>query len=138
MNEVFADTGYWFAMVNPDDNWHRNAQNASQSLGNRKIVTTEMVLAEFLALMSGGGSESRALAVGTLRDIERNPNIEVVPQTHKQFVDAVKRYDERPDKSWSLTDCASFLEMEQRGIAEALAHDRDFQQAEFVALMRDD
>ena len=137
MNEVFADTGYWFAMVNPDDNWHRNAQNASQSLGNRKIVTTEMVLAEFFALMSGGGSESRALAVDTLRDIERNPNIEVVPQTHEQFEEAVKRYSERLDKDHSLTDCASFLEMEDRGITEALAHDRDFLQAGFIPLMRD-
>lgn len=137
MNEVFADTGYWFAMVNPDDNWHRNAQNASQSLGNRKIVTTEMVLAEFFALMSGGGSESRALAVDTLRDIERNPNIEVVPQTHEQFEEAVKRYAKRLDKDHSLTDCASFLLMESRGIYEALAHDRDFLQAGFIPLMRD-
>ncbi len=36
-----------------------------------------------------------------------------------------------------LTDCASFLVMEKRGIAEALAYDRDFEQAGFVALLRD-
>ena len=137
MNEVFADTGYWVAMVNPDDNWHRNAQSATQTLGNRKIITTEMVLVEFFAHMSDGGSESRALAVGALRDIKSNPNIEIVPQTHEQFEEAVKRYGERPDKRYSLTDCASFLEMEKRGITEALAHDRDFVQARFVALMRD-
>ena len=137
MNEVFADAGYWVAMVNPDDNWHRNAQSATQSLGNRKIVTTEMVLVEFFAHMSGGGSESRALAVDTLKDINSNPDIEIVEQTHEQFEKAVERYGERLDQRWSLTDCASFLEMEDRGITEALAHDIDFVQARFVALMRD-
>ena len=47
-------------------------------------------------------------------------------------------YGSRLDQTWSLTDCASFLVMEQRGITDALAHDRDFEQAGFVALLRAD
>ena len=39
-------------------------------------------------------------------------------------------------RRWSLTDCASFLVMEERGITEALAYDRDFEQAGFVSLLR--
>ena len=59
-----------------------------------------------------------------------------MPQTAAQFRAAVERYTERPDQAWSLTDCASFIVMEERGITEALAHDRDFEQAGFTSLLR--
>ena len=49
---------------------------------------------------------------------------------------AVERYSQRIDQRWSVTDCASFLIMEERGITDALAHDRDFVQAGFRALLR--
>ena len=39
---------------------------------------------------------------------------------------------------WNVTDCASFLIMEERGITKALTHDRDFVQAGFLALLRED
>jgi predicted nucleic acid-binding protein len=54
------------------------------------------------------------------------------------FREAVERYNQRPDKSWGLTDCASFLIMEERGISEALTHDEHFVQAGFAALLRDE
>ena len=63
--------------------------------------------------------------------------VEVIPQTDAQFRAAVERYAARSDQTWSLTDCASFLVMEERGITEALAYDRDFEQAGFVALLRE-
>ena len=62
---------------------------------------------------------------------------EIIAQTDMQFRAALARYASRADQSWSLTDCASFLVMEQRHIAEALAYDRDFEQAGFVALLRE-
>lgn len=46
-------------------------------------------------------------------------------------------YRERTDKSWSLTDCMSFLIMRKRHIKTALAHDRHFEQAGFTALLRE-
>jgi predicted nucleic acid-binding protein len=45
-------------------------------------------------------------------------------------------YRERPDKEWALTDCVSFIVMEDRGISEALTTDEHFHQAGFQALMR--
>ena len=55
-----------------------------------------------------------------------------------QFQAAVEHYADGPDQTWSLTDCASFLVMEERSISEALAYDRDFEQAGFTALLRAD
>ena len=137
MNEVFADAGYWIALLNPNDDKHESAQRATENLGGRKIVTTEMVLVEVFAHMSKQGQIARSDAVKMLEDLNNDPNVEIVPQTHKQFKAAADMYAERLDKSWSLTDCASFLLMKDEGITEALAHDRHFQQAEFIPLMRD-
>src|SRR5205807_8573085 len=53
-----------------------------------------------------------------------------VPQTPALFRGALALYQDRPDKSWSLTDCASFLIMDQRQIAEAPSHDRHFEERE--------
>lgn len=138
MSPVFADAGYFLAVSNPDDSLHEQATQAANRVGGRKIVTTEMALVEFLNGMSKLGRHKREMALNALKGLQDDPNIEIVHQTHDQFREAVKRYSERPDQRWGLTDCASFLEMEKRGITEALAHDRDFVQARFVALMRDD
>ena len=137
MSPVFADAGYFLAISNPDDSLHEQANRAASIVVGRKIITTEMVLVEFLNGMSKLGRHKREMALNALKGLQDDPDIEIVRQTHDQFREAVKRYSERPDQRWSLTDCASFLEMEKRGIAEALAHDRDFVQARFVALMRD-
>ena len=61
---------------------------------------------------------------------------EVLPQTSNLLIDAVSFYAARLDQRWSLIDCANFLVMEERGITEALAYDRDFEQAGFTALLR--
>jgi uncharacterized protein len=52
------------------------------------------------------------------------------------FARSLELYEQRLDKDWSQTDCASFLIMQQYQIAEALAYDKHFEQAGFIALMR--
>ena len=79
----------------------------------------------------------RRLASNLTQNVLNDANVEVVPQTSRQFREAASRYADRLDQRWGVTDCASFLLMEQRGITEALAYDRDFQQAGFAALLRD-
>ena len=116
MGEVFADTGYWIAIVNPRDGLHQRAQNVARQLGSHRIVTSEMVLAEFLNHMSHIGRYERHLAVETVRRLRANSAVKIVPQTTTQFWAATERYRERLDQSWSLTDCASFLIMEQTGL----------------------
>jgi predicted nucleic acid-binding protein len=50
---------------------------------------------------------------------------------------ALTLYSQRLDKEWGLTDCNSFLIMQQQAITEVLAHDEHFAQAGFIALLRD-
>lgn len=135
MRIVFADTGYWAAVLNPNDGLHTPAIEVSGTLGKVRIITTEMVLAELLAALSK--VPVRPYAIGGVDRIRANPNVEVVPQTSIQFANAYGLYRSRPDKEWSLTDCASFELMRERGLTDALAHDVHFEQAGFVALLRD-
>lgn len=135
MKTVFADTGYWLALLNPRDQLRGKVLVVSASLGQVRIITTEMVPDELLAGLSA--LSARATAVKAVDKVFANPNVEVVPQTSLQFREAFDLYKSRMDKEWSLTDCASFNLMNERGIVEALAHDEHFVQAGFVALLRD-
>jgi hypothetical protein len=45
-------------------------------------------------------------------------------------------YKQAADKSWSLTDCASFQVMEAEQMQGALTHDQYFAQAGFETLLR--
>ena len=134
MKTVFADTGYWAALLNPKDQLHAKAGEVSSGLGKVRILTTEMVLDELLAALSK--VPLRPYAIRGVEAIRSNPNVEVVPQTSLQFASAFDSYRSVSDKEWSLTDCASFVLMRERGLNEALAHDHHFEQAGFIALLR--
>ena len=134
MKVVFADTGYWVALLNPNDPLHGKAIATSKGLGKFRQLTTEMILDELMAALSQ--LPVRALVTSGVEAIRANPNVEVVPQTSIQFREAFELYKRMADKEWSLTDCASFELMKARGVSEALAHDRHFEQAGLVALLR--
>jgi uncharacterized protein len=134
---VFADTGYWVALLNPRDELHDKATALSKSLNPLHIVTSEMVLTEVLNDFSRRGQYLRQAATKLIDRIQKNPNITLISQTSQQFHQGLELYKNRLDKNWSLTDCVSFKTMEQMGICEALAYDKHFEQAGFSALLRD-
>lgn len=107
-------------------------------LGDDAIVSTEMLLVELFSHVSRRGASARLAAHSLVLKLRQAPHVDIVPQTTEQFRAAAQFCVERADQRWSLTDCASFLVMEERGISDALAYDRDFEQAGFVALLRGD
>ena len=135
---LFADAGYWIAMSNPRDALHARAKALSRSHASARLITTEMVLTEFLDDYSHRGEFLRRAAVATIERLRRVPNVTVISQTSAHFRDALALYAARSDKTWSLTDCASFRIMERYRLTEALTHDRHFEQAGFKALLRDE
>lgn len=136
MPPVFADTGYWIALINPHDGLHGKAIAAAAKLGARTVVTSDMVLTEVLNAFAETGPHLRDAAIKAVQAIKSDARIEVVPQTRRLFQAAFDLYCKRPDKDWSLTDCASFVIMAERNITKALAHDTHFEQNGFVALLR--
>jgi predicted nucleic acid-binding protein len=140
MKRVFADTGYWVALLNPSDQLHERAMAVSRACGAVRIYTTEMVFVEVANMLGKTGETFRAVVKETIVRLRQDPNITFVPQTSAQFREALDHYATHRDKDWSLTDCAtdcaSFLIMKEERITEALAHDHHFEQAGFKALLR--
>ena len=135
MTPVFADTAYWYGLLVRTDQWHEAAVRADAETGDRPIVTTEMVFAELLNAVSRLGPDLRADAAAKIRELQRDPNVTIIEQTAAQFEKALSHYETRLDKRWGITDCASFREMDDAGITQALTSDRDFAQAGFIILM---
>jgi predicted nucleic acid-binding protein len=133
-----VDTGYWIAALNPRDGLHARSKEVAQQLGSCTLVTSEMVLVEVLNSLAGKGEHLRKAAIVTVREIINDASIDVVAQTRRLFNDAVRLYSEREDQDWSLTDCASFVIMGERGIREALTYDQHFVQNGYRALLRAD
>jgi len=133
---VFADTGYWVALVNPHDDLHQKALDTSRSIGPVFTVTSDPVLTELLNDFAQRGPQLRQAAAELADQLKKNPNCEVVPWTASLFNAGFLLYKQRGDKGWSLTDCTSFVIMHERHITESLAHDQHFEQAGCKALLR--
>lgn len=135
--EVFLDTAYAIALSSANDQFHQRAVLLFDQLEREKtrIVTTRAILIEIGNALSK--QRYRQEAVKLLDALEADPHVEVIPQSEELYGRAFQLYRERPDKDWGLTDCVSFIVMQDRGVTEALTTDEHFQQAGFQALMRE-
>jgi predicted nucleic acid-binding protein len=136
VKRLFADTVYWIALTNSFDQYHAKAIDVSSALGSCRLFTTELVLTEFLNALADKGPLIRAAAIEMVEAIRNNSQVTVVPQSRCTFSRSLAFYKARPDKGYSLTDCASMLLMRERHLSEALTTDRHFEQEGFVALLR--
>jgi predicted nucleic acid-binding protein len=133
VRRLFADSGYWIALLNPQDGLHAQAKASADP--KCRIFTTDAVLVEVLNAFCGAPN-IRAAAVRMVKMILQDANLTVVPATRDRFMEALSDYEGFHDKEWSHTDCLSFKVMRENDIAEALAHDHHFEQAGFRALLR--
>lgn len=137
MAEVFLDTAYAIALSSPNDLFHHRALLLADQLevAGTRLVTTHAVLLEIGNALSR--QRYRSAGVRLLDALEADPNVEIIPLSEQLYTRAWPLYRERPDKEWGLTDCVSFIVMQDRGVTEALTADEHFQQSGFRALMRE-
>jgi predicted nucleic acid-binding protein len=127
-----ADTFYFIALLNPKD--LANSAALAHSYGPGIIVTSEWVLMEVADAMAIRPKRKAFIELhGLLRS---HADVEIIPASAEFFARAVEMFAARPDKNWSLTDCTSFLVMQDRGIRDALTGDHHFEQAGFRALLK--
>jgi predicted nucleic acid-binding protein len=129
---IFIDTGYILALANTADKYHERAYAASL-LARPPFITTEAVLTEIGNAFSR--IRWRALGFAIIDDLRTDSEIETVPIDAVLFARAVELYGSRPDKEWGLTDCISFVVMQERGLTHVLTTDRHFAQAGFQNVM---
>jgi uncharacterized protein len=79
---------------------------------------------------------NRSKVVEFIRQMSKGRDIRVVRFSQELFERGLQLYQSRADKQWSLTDCISFVVMEDEGISDALTGDKHFEQAGFNALLK--
>ncbi|MBI2877026.1 MAG: type II toxin-antitoxin system VapC family toxin [Candidatus Tectomicrobia bacterium] len=123
---VFLDTAYVNALINTRDQWHEAAVRWERKLAasRRRLITTEFFLVEIADGLAA--IRFRTQAVRLITALQTSPLIEIIPASSHLFIDALKLYQSRTDKDWGLTDCASFVVMNNRALSEALTTDDHF------------
>ncbi len=135
---LFVDTSFWIALLNRRDEHHARALRWKTFVAATRtpLVTSEAVLWEWLN--ASGSPLLRARAAQGYRRCHDDDKITVVGFDGDLARQAVALYEQRADKEWSLTDCFSFIVMNQHGLHGALATDHHFKQAGFEPLLLQD
>ncbi len=137
MPDVFLDTAYAIALSSRNDSFHTRAVSLSEELesAGTQLVTTHAVILEIGNALAR--RRHRAAAIRLLNALVNDPTVRIIPISETLFARAFGLFSERGYKEWSLTDCMSFLVMQDHGISDALTTDEHFEQAGFRALLRD-
>lgn len=133
MKAVFADTSFFLASLNPDDQLHERAISVSREVTALRL-TTGFVLLEVGNALSRAVLRSRFVEFYTW--LRQHPRVRIVPVSEELFHRGYELYATREDKDWSLTDCISFIVMRDEELQAALTHDQHFEQAGYKALLR--
>jgi len=133
MKPCFGDTSYFLAMLIPSDVNHAAARSWAER-NRTPIVTTEYVVVEVGNYLSP--EPTRRLFSDFLRALHSDPRITLIPASSELLERGADLYRSRSDKSWSLTDCISFVVMKENAIRDGLTADRHFEQAGFTAILK--
>jgi predicted nucleic acid-binding protein len=92
-------------------------------------VTTSFVFAEVVSYLNSRGHHAKAVQIG--KNILSSPSVRLVYVDEVLFRKAWNYFQQHRDKNYSLTDCASFVVMQELGVRSALTFDQHFLQAGF-------
>jgi len=131
---LFIDTAFIQALLNRSDQYHTQAKALLPRVREAaEVVVTEAVLVEVGNALS---AINRPAAVQFIKQCYHTDNLQVVTVDTPLLTRALDLYHRRPDKSWGLTDCISFVVMQEQGLTDALTIDVHFVQAGYRALLR--
>lgn len=132
---ILVDSGFLIALIDPGDELHARAEAWVDHL-DAPLIVTEYVWVEVYNFFSA--TPMREDVDDLLQELTASAGCQFVEVANDLRERARQMYRDRSDKSWSLTDCVSFVVMQQSSIHRALAYDHHFEQAGFEALLRRD
>lgn len=134
-DKVFLDAAYAIALSSSKDLHHERAIRLADQLRSNetRLITTRAILLEIGNALAK--QRYRLAASRLLLALETDPTVQVVSLTEQLYLRALQLDTDREDKEWGLTDCISFVVMDDEGISEALTTDHHFRQAGFKALL---
>lgn len=135
MNKFFLDAAYTIALSAVTDQYHQKAEILAKQIESEAIplITTRAVVLEIGNALAR--IRYRAAAIELLDSLEEDPSVEILPLSEELYNRAMELYRQPPDKEWGITDCISFVVMQDYGLTEALTTDEHFKQAGFRALL---
>ena len=134
MNPIFIDTGLLIALEISDDQHHKVAIKYWKELLNRppQLVTTSYIFDEVVTFFNTRNYHLKAVELGN--NLINSSFIQLIPVNEDLFNEGWLYFQKHQDKTYSLTDCLSFVIMQQLKINTALTFDRHFIQAGFKIL----
>jgi uncharacterized protein len=131
MTARFLDTGYVLALELANDANHRAAQDHWRRITPAlpRLVTTTYVFDEVVTFFNSRRRHDKAVEVGAM--LLTSPSVELVPVDDALFREGWDYFCRHDDKTYSLTDCISFVFMRTRGLDTAFTFDHHFTQAGF-------
>lgn len=131
MLTYFVDSYYYIALCNPRDADHTRLTAFHRKLA-AKTVTTQPILFEVCDAFARTPHRRRAAEM--VKILSSHSATQIVTPSEFQWIRTLGLYADRPDKAWSLTNCLSFVVMQEMNITAALTADHHFQQAGYEAL----
>jgi predicted nucleic acid-binding protein len=135
LKTIFVDSFYWIGLTNPKDQLHQKAVDVQKKLNNVDLVTTELVLIEFLNYFCSYGSRILQTTAEIVHAILVDSNVEVLLQSKEIFLAGLALYEQRLDKGYSMVGCISMTVMREQELTEVLTHDKHFTQEGFKILL---
>jgi uncharacterized protein len=129
---IFVDTGAWYALAIPSDVDHERAKEFLAA-STQPLVTSDYVIDELLTLFVVRGQKSQGME--WRHDVLENGGTHLIRVSEADFANALHIYDEFADKSWSFTDCISYVLMQRLNIAQAFSFDQHFHQFGTVTVL---
>ena len=131
MEHAFVDTSAWFAYANRHDPDHIRIRNVLRTFQGR-LVTSNFIFDETVTLCLYRLGHQVAATVGkVLLDPTVVDLIRLTPDDEQR---AWELFLVRPDKTYSYTDCTSFVLMRRLRLQRVIALDADFQREGFILL----
>lgn len=133
MKELFIDTSYLVAAVNPNDSNHDDAIKLKGALASSAPITTNHVVGECWTFARRRFGHAAAIKlVDAVRRGERYRIHHVERELEESAMEWLRVHDGR---EYSFVDAVSFELMKQLNIQDALAFDRDFHAAGFRTIL---
>ncbi|TAN48834.1 MAG: PIN domain-containing protein [Methylococcaceae bacterium] len=129
MERALVDTSAWFAYVNRNDPDHARIRNVFRTFSGR-LITSNFIFDETVTLCLYRMGHKIAMIAGEI--LLDSSAVDLVRLTQEDERKAWTLFLSRPDKTYSFTDCTSFVLMKRLGLQQAIALDADFQQEGFL------
>jgi uncharacterized protein len=134
--DVFMDSAGFLALWDASDEHHLAASRLQEALAGkrRSFFTSDYVVDETITLLLM--RHSHAAAADFLDTVEGSEVLRLEWISPERFYAGAALFRRHADKEWSFTDCISFALMRELRAREAFTTDHHFQQAGFVALLK--